>query len=109
MKAAAKEDSMKLIPLRKTDTGGTADVIREALGVAPQGAKHAEWGQRFKVIHAVNANADPEKLLLEDADYALVTRAIDALDFTRMSEETYDWIAEIKGAQAPPPVDQPAA
>lgn len=94
---------MKTIQLRESPIK-TIDVIRPVIERPPQGANIGEIRARCRVLDALDALApDSAALMLEDADYATLARAVNGFQFGMASKDllaVLDDILEAKGPES---------
>jgi hypothetical protein len=93
---------MKLIPLREFPGLKTTEIIK-TVTERTQGAMVSEIRARVRVQDALEKSVGPAGLALEDADHAVLVKAIDAFPFGMASKDLLTIIDDILEAKEPPP------
>src|ERR1700716_4176736 len=92
---------MKLIPLREFPGLKTTEIIKTVIERPAQGTTVAAMRTGVRVLDAIEKNADPEGLLLEDADHAALVPAINGFPFGMLSKDLLTLIDDVINAPAP--------
>jgi hypothetical protein len=91
---------MKLIPLRNFEGLKSFDVLKTVIERPPQGAGIEAIRAGCRVLDALDKAAGGQ-LLLEDADHAVLAKAVTGFTFGAISKDLLTIIDDVLAARAP--------